>query len=298
MMDRLVVISASLACVLVTTPVRAAPPTADECATADEQAQPLRKAGKLRAAKQHLLICINKTCPAVVRDDCTAQFNEIEKAVPTVVFDAKDASGNDLTAARVKMDGDVLVDHLDGSPVAVDPGEHVFRFETAGAAPIAMKLVLHEAEKERRVHVSIGTPRDNSSPATEGSHEKPPDAEASPSRWPVYAAFGVGGAALIVGVVSAVLAANQAGQCNGITKQDCDAKYGNYDSTLSMENAGWIAGFSVALVGAGIGTYLLLSMPADGAQAAVQSGKGGRSPFFVVAPRIGLGFVGLEGRFQ
>ncbi len=117
----------------VTTMAQADGPSADACATASDNAQPLRKAGKLREAKRQLLVCVSKSCPSMVRDDCAAQLSDVEKAIPTVVFDAKDGRGDDLTSVVVSIDGSQLADHLDGSSLAVDPGRHHFIFKTMGA---------------------------------------------------------------------------------------------------------------------------------------------------------------------
>ena len=107
-------------------PAKAAPPTAEQCATADETAQTLRGQGELRAARERLRICTQAVCPAAVRDDCTERFKEVEKAMPTIVFVGIDAGGNeiDLSAARVTIDEVPLADRLSSTPLAVDPGRY------------------------------------------------------------------------------------------------------------------------------------------------------------------------------
>jgi len=47
------------------------------------------------------------------------------------------------------IDGAPLVDHIDGKPVAVDPGEHILRYEAPGAAPVEQRVVVRVNEKNR-----------------------------------------------------------------------------------------------------------------------------------------------------
>ena len=275
--------------------VHAETPTADGCATASDNAQPLRKAGKLRAAKQQLLICVNKTCPSMVRDDCASQLGEIQKAMPTVVFAATDADGHDLSDVHVQIDGNQLVDHLDGTAVAVDPGEHTFRFEAPRLPPTSKKLVLHETEKERRVAVSFVAPKGAPSSAAESSEPPLGEDAGAPSRWPAYVAFGVGGAGLVVGVIFTVSAVSQnstlSGECT-FPNGGCDPKYQPQLDALRTDQILAGVGYGVAVVGAGVGTYLLLTSgsPQSKAQAV-------RTPSLQLVPRVGLGWFGVGGRF-
>jgi hypothetical protein len=76
--------------------------------------------------------------------------------MPSIVFVARDIAGNDLTAVAVTMDGQPLADKLDGRAMAIDPGEHTFRFEGAGLQPLEKRLVIYEGDKERREAIEIG----------------------------------------------------------------------------------------------------------------------------------------------
>ena len=54
-----------------------------------------------------------------------------------MVFDVRGAGGGgDIFAVRVSMDGAALVSRLDGSALAVDPGQHTFAFAADGFAGI------------------------------------------------------------------------------------------------------------------------------------------------------------------
>ena len=89
---------------------------------------------------------------------------------PTIVFVVKDASGNDLSAVRVTMDGQPLVDVLDGSGVPADLGMHKFEFRADGMDPVEKDLVLHEADR-RRERIVLRPRSGGAPPGTEPSAE-------------------------------------------------------------------------------------------------------------------------------
>jgi hypothetical protein len=117
----------------------------EACADAAERAQVLRDQQKLVAARQLLVSCSRDSCPAVVRRDCIDWLGEVEARLPRIVPIARDASGADLTEVRVSVDDATLADRIDGRSLAVDPGEHVVRFER-GAAATSVRIVAHESE--------------------------------------------------------------------------------------------------------------------------------------------------------
>lgn len=128
------------------------------CINAIEQGLTLRQKGQLQEALKVLAACSDPACPTELRTECAQRIDGIGVAMPTVVFAAKDGTGNDLYDVKVTMDGAPLVASLDGRPVSVDPGEHEFVFETAGQPPVEKKLVLREGEKNRSESVVLGPP--------------------------------------------------------------------------------------------------------------------------------------------
>ena len=160
--------SIALFCATFTTVSTAlADPAPRECASASEDALTLRKQEKFGAAKERLLVCTAASCPGEIRDECGRRMGELTAAMPSVVFDVKDAQGGDLTAVRVSVDGALLVDHLGAGAVEVDPGEHTFRFEASGQT-IEKKALVREGEKSRPIQVSFGTsPQVGSAPGAE-----------------------------------------------------------------------------------------------------------------------------------
>jgi hypothetical protein len=130
--------------------------TKDQCIEANTKAQSLRRSGKLVSAHAQLAICIDPRCPGIVRNDCTQRLDDLERVQPTIVFDAKDAAGNDLSDVRVSMDGKPLVGRLDGTAIEVDPGPHAFTFDVSGQPSVTRGFVLKEGEKLRRERIVIG----------------------------------------------------------------------------------------------------------------------------------------------
>ncbi len=128
----------------------AAGPTPDkmECIAADTDGQALRIAGSLLRARKRLAICAAASCPGIVREDCLQRIAELDVAQPTVVFSATNGRGRPLVAVRVIVDGTTIAERLDGRPLPVDPGTHLFVFEALGRVTAQMRLRFEEGEKK------------------------------------------------------------------------------------------------------------------------------------------------------
>lgn len=134
-----------------------------ECVGQLDRAQSLRSAHKLREARASYIACSAASCPELVREDCSKSLVDLDAAMPTVVFSAR-AGGHDVTDARVLVDGEAIASALDGRAVALDPGNHVVRFERTGGGATEVRLVAREGEKNRAISASF-TP---TTPPTEG----------------------------------------------------------------------------------------------------------------------------------
>jgi hypothetical protein len=141
------------------TPPAAAPPTKAECVGAHSEAQRLRLVGQLTGARAQLLVCANPSCPEPVTVECVPWLAEVERALPTVVFEARLADGSDAVDVTVLVDGVKVQDRLDGRAVPVDPGAHLVRFVLdAGATPphpLERRVVVAEGEKTRVVRAEF-----------------------------------------------------------------------------------------------------------------------------------------------
>jgi hypothetical protein len=178
----------------------AAGPTKEACVAANEAAQDLRQAGKLREARQKLLVCVSDACPGPVREDCVQRLNDVNTAMPTIVFEVKDPSGNDVSAARVSMDGQPLVDRVAGGAVSIDPGEHRFAFDDAnGLSHAEQTVVVREGDHDRHVRVVLQAVRASTATNAASTPTEAPQPEAPAS---VNAgSTGVGGTQRLIGLV-------------------------------------------------------------------------------------------------
>jgi hypothetical protein len=250
--------------------------TKAQCIEANTKSQDLRREGKLAEAREQLHRCGDPACPRLIRDDCTKRLDDLDKVQPTLVFDVKDARGADVIDVRVSVDGKPLADHLDGSPLKVDPGAHLFTFEVAGQPTVSDKVLVREGEAGR--HESVVFDHLNPAPGAPppGSHAGAlPDAvpDAQPSKGNAQRTIGlvvggVGIAGLAAGVVfwqlgsSAWNSAKQA--CGGNVSACTDVGSANSDKSTATTDAmvstvAFIAGGALLAAGG----VLFLTGPRD-----------------------------------
>jgi hypothetical protein len=266
-----------------------------ECAAAYDKTQTLRDQGQLVAARAQALACSASTCPGFVVKDCAQWLAEIDAAMPTIVLTAEDAAGADTLAVRVMVDGILFRERLDGKAAPLDPGEHVIRFEIAGATPIEQRIVVRQGEKNRRVGASF---RKQPPSSTSGTYAATPDAPAR-ARVPVWAwiSGGLGVALLGVGAgfgVSALRAQSELGTLCGDDLAHCPASKEAQGRPLANQRtlgrnafiglaAGGVVGIVVGIVG-----IATASPPKAPTRSAVS--------FMPYASPLGSGFA-VTGRF-
>lgn len=163
---------------------RAADPQA--CVEAYEEGQKLRSEGSLLAAKERFLICADPGCPAITKSDCTTWVSEVDQSQPTIIFAVTDRAGKDATTVRISVDGQLLLESLDGKAKPIDPGSHRIVVELDGETPVERELVVREGEKNRKVDISFA-PLDGGAGSGGGS--------ISPATW-VLGGVGVAGIAV------------------------------------------------------------------------------------------------------
>jgi hypothetical protein len=129
--------------------------TKTQCLDTYVTVQHQRDAGQFLEARAGLALCARDPCPVPLHADCSRWLAEVDRLVPSVVFQVRGARDEDIAATRVLVDGRVALDHLDGRPVELDPGAHVFRFELPGREPIERRVVIQAGEKARPVEVTV-----------------------------------------------------------------------------------------------------------------------------------------------
>jgi hypothetical protein len=128
----------------------------DACIIASEKAVALRKADKLLEQRAELSTCAASSCPDAVRTSCQQRLAQANQAIPSIVFFAQDRSGRDLVAIKLSIDGAAYTDRLDGTAIALNPGEHEFRFEMTEQQPVVKTFVMHQGEQNRREIILLG----------------------------------------------------------------------------------------------------------------------------------------------
>jgi hypothetical protein len=264
----------------------AADPTTAECLSANDKSISLRNEHKLLSARAQSLVCAASTCPADIRKECVRRIDLVNASVPTVVFEAKDGAGNDLSAVTVKMDGDLLAERLEGTAISLDPGAHTFTFEAAGQPLITKQLVVREGQKDRREAIQFGAPVESpAKPAAQVTTIAGPTAPAAPSGEAAksggdtqkllgYGAMGLG----VVGVAVGAIFGLQSMSKHNDAKQACPSACADeagvtlWDDARSAGNISTI-GFVVGGLGVAGGAILLLTAkPSSGSN--VQVGLG------------------------
>ena len=146
---------------LLAVPVRA---SARDCIADSETAQRERTDGHLRKARDLFKACAAAECPQSVRSDCERSFDDVDRAMPSIVVIAR-AQGRDVTDVRVVIDDLPMADKLDGNALVLDPGTHRLRLENASGGVLAEReIVAHAAEKNRIVEFAVAPPPPPPSP--------------------------------------------------------------------------------------------------------------------------------------
>ena len=275
-------IVACLGLVAAATPARAADPTTAECLSANEASLAARGQQKLRDARAKLLTCAAASCPRDVREECTRGINEINAALPTIVFEATDEAGADLIAVKVTMDGEVLTDHLEGTAIAVDPGSHKFVFESAGRPRTEKQFLIREGDKSRRERIVLDSAAGGTGTTAPGatltSSPAAPSSGLGGARIGALVAGGAGVVALGVGTVFGLRSKSKHDEATkACPSSPCTTKEGSdlWNDAISAGNIATI-GFIVGAVGlaGGVALWFVGAPESSGGSTQVGFGPG------------------------
>jgi hypothetical protein len=270
----------------------AAEPTKNECIDANETAQSLRKTDHLREAEERLLVCVAPSCPGPVRDDCAQRLTEVRSVTPTIVFVVKGDADQDLGAVRVTMDGAPLVDRLDGTAIALNPGQHRFVFEAEGRTTEERALLVREGEKDRHERIVLVALPVAAPGPTPGSPpvvlEPAPAADGHTQRIAGIAVGAAGAVGVVIGSVFGLVAKSTYDhafktECGGNATACDTAQSGPADGRTASSQA---TVSTVAFVAGGVllggGALLYFTAP--------------KGSSVTVAPTVGAGDLGLAVR--
>ena len=287
--------------------------TKAQCVDANVSAQNHRRAGKLALARDQLRLCSDPRCPRLVRDDCTQRLEEVDGAQPTIVFDVKDAAGGDIGDVEVSVDGKVVTQKLDGTAVAVDPGEHTFSFRIDDQDVKPQVLLVKEGERSRRLTVKLGPeygavpvnpqPKQDDEPRLPPPPPPPLPPPAQRSTAATAGSIALGGAGIVglgVGALLGVLASSNWSSAKSAcgTPTTCPGSgysvaTSDHDSAVTdgaVSTVAFVAGG--ALLAGGAALYFFSAPSAAGRPA--RSSPAAPAAVMHITPRFAPGSAGIE----
>ncbi len=197
--------------------------------------------------------------------DCSAWMRELDEGLPTVVLDARVSTGDRASSIKVFVDGQLLTDKLDGKALPIDPGEHAFRFVTAGEPPLSKKIVVLEGVKNQKVSVRFGGEPDVQIPpkvddnVVQGRVTPPqgplPPQGTSGKRVASFVLGGVGVAAMATAIPFWLKGQELQNDACGVAKNCAQGDIDDHKKKLLIGDVF----FGVGAVSAGIGVYLFVS---------------------------------------
>jgi len=257
---------------------------ANVCTRSFSLAQDERAAGKLLRARQQLRLCADVSCPEAITGKCVPWLGEVEEAISTVVLSVIDDAGHDVSDVRVLVDGELVLERLEGRALELDPGQHSLRIERDGSVAHEQSLLVQQGVKNRLIEISLQTiplvqdppPKPPSAPSetTPPPVSKPPPTQPDDPLIPLLiVGFSVAAAGTAVGVIAAGVAYDKFDDIEAM----CASATGCTEADIADgETIAHVAtvGFVVAGIGAVVGVASLLL---SGPEARVRSA--GISPF-------------------
>jgi hypothetical protein len=101
------------------------------------------------------LACAKPECSAVVRNQCSAHYTQLESDIPSVVPLVTDEAGNDRIDVQVTMDKELLTNRVDGRALPVDPGPHEFSVVADGAILARRKVMILQGQRNRPITLAL-----------------------------------------------------------------------------------------------------------------------------------------------
>ena len=241
--------------------------------------------------------------PAFIKavEDARREIDALTPRIPNVIVTVQGPA-----SATVTIDGVAVPAAALGVKRPVDPGAHVIRAEAHGFAVKEAHVTILEGKVES-VTLELSPAKEAPAPvapviappppppppiAAPPPPEPPPPPPPSPTQKYVgIAALGVGGAGLLVGAITGGLAvakhSDLVSQCpGGHCQKSQEATLGSEASAYSTLGAASTGGFIAGGALVATGAILLATAP----RVKITTGA-------AVSPVVGLGFVGLEGRF-
>ncbi|HTB75508.1 MAG TPA: hypothetical protein VK762_19790 [Polyangiaceae bacterium] len=234
-------------------------------------------------------------------DDAKKEVDAVTPKVGAVTITVKATGGMDIPDPQVVLDEHPINSASLGVRRAIDPGPHVLRATADGYKPGELKFSITEggsADEPLMLEKDLSAPPVAAGPApaaapvaSTSSVDLTTQGPSKARKIAPWVAFGVGGAGLLVGGITGILAIGKHSTLADECKPNCNSTTAQSDLD-SYHSIGVVSdvGFIVAGVGGAVGAILLLTQPK--AEATTQPVTGVR-----VLPVVGLGTVGATGSF-
>jgi len=246
--------------------------------------------------------------PEVFKRAVEEAKREVEAVAPrvsAVTITVKAAGGGEVPDAKIVLDEHPVNSASLGVRRSIDPGSHVLRASADGFKPVELSfnvteggsvdqpVVLEKAVGGPPVAAPVPvlvTPTATAGAASSTAPDTTPSGKHSPLPW---VAFGIGGAGLIFGAITGLLAVGDhstlSTNCpNGTCPPSQSGNLSSYHTMGALSTVGFI----VAGVGAAAGVVLLIAQPKADSTGASPPAAG-----LWISPAIGLGSVGAVGTF-
>ena len=251
--------------------------------------------GKLTDAAKHFEVAAGMYQQGDWRvADAKRRKSAVEQRLPvlTLRLDPSIPAG-----AQVERDGTPVEQSMLGSPIPMDPGEHVLTVRAPGHEATRRTVRLDEGE-QLELNLTAGASQfegAQAAPAHEVQGARPSSsgggAGGSPMRMAALVGFGVGAVGLGLGIAGGVITLNAKSTVDN--PANCSPQYCNQagrDAESRGKTWGTVstAGFIMAGLGAATGTTLWILSPSDSRKTAGT---------FSVHPLVGGAAVGWDGGF-
>lgn len=237
------------------------------------------KEGKVKEQKQ-------------AQTDAAAEADALKPRIPTLTLSVPGATDG----CEVSLDGTGIPMNLMGLAMPVNPGAHRIR-ATQNGEVTETNLTLAEGEMKAlelkltssaaNAAVTAGGGSSASSPLGAAPSSAPDRSSAGSTQKTIgWIALGVGGVATVTGAISGILVLSKRGQlddsqsCRGtVCTTEQHENISSYNQMRSISTAGFVVG----VVGLGVGTTLLLTVP--------------KPKHSTVTAWLGIGSIGMKGNF-
>jgi hypothetical protein len=225
----------------------------------------------------------------------------LDKALPRIAVIHVAVAAPPGTKIALSVDGEKISDVFIDADRPTDPGLHTVQASSPGFYPASTKVALKDSETKRIELKLEADPNYKVAVAPTPTPETPtpiapPPEEPPPSRVPAYAAFGVGGAGVVVGTITGIMALGRKSDATTNCPQSrCIAgSQGEADlSAAKTLGTASTVGFIVGGVVIATGVVLLFTSSSSTPPAT----RASLPPAPAVRPELGLGYAGVRGTF-